>query len=257
MIRLGLPVSVWQNVKDWDKWLQEEKQERWERKSRCSKRKGKQLAEQQPLNGVWQELCEQQTALCFLGDHPYETYCVYERSLWEKIDTVFWREYWQIPHFREYHGSVWVEELVQHALCDSWLIIGYAPCIGTILRERATKLREVRWILKPQQYTEAVQEFLDELYEEFGMVIGVQILEPETEWYRVRLQTVSPVNVLDFSGEEKLSVCDVAKGSIWLDMDSLEGKQRRMEVRSPQITYISSKKLWANLDTIGKNRYNT
>ncbi len=271
LIRLGIPASLWQNLKALEKSLEEEKEREKQQRARGlfhrfdkGNRKRKQQTaeqtgriEQEKLRPLLEELSEQQTALCLLGDNPHWTYCVYEDFLWDKIDTMLWREYWRIPVFCEYHDYIWAEELMQYAVRDTLLILGYAPCVGQLLRKHAVKLRSVRWILKPEQYTEAVQDFQDEFYEEYGMVIAIQVLEPGEEWVRVRPSAVTPVNILDFSGEEKLSACDVIQGSVWLDMDSLEGKERRMEGRSPQISYFSLKKQWAHLDTIGKNRYNT
>lgn len=229
-------------------------QEKQEQRLRRQEERQKLQKEIKPL---LDELSELQTALCLLGDNPHWTYCVYEDYLREKIDTKLWWECWKLPEFREYHEFVWAEALMQSATKDSFLILGYAPCVGTILNRHATKTRNVKWIMKPEQYTEAVQEFIEAFYQEYGLAISVQLLEEGEEWIRFRPSGVMAVNVLDFSGEEKLSACDVGKGSIWLDMDSLEGKERRIETRCPQIAYFSLKKQWSHLDTIHKNRYNT
>lgn len=275
LIRVGIPELLWKNLKTLEKCDKQSLQlhdKRMDRKARRRKRRKPAMVskmaqaesvqrcenkEQQEAAVLLQELAELQTALCLLGGNPYWTYCVYEDFLFERIDTKLWRECWRLPGFAEYHETVWVEELLTYATKDAFLILGYAPCIGNILNRHAVKMRSVRWILKPEQYTEAVQQFIDTFYEEFGLVISLQVSEPGEEWVKLRPFSAAPINVLDFTQEEKLSACDVAKGSIWLDMDSLEGKERRMESRCPQIAYFSLKKLWSHLDTIGKNRYNT
>lgn len=252
LIRLGIPATLWQNLKTWEKEeIEGVKPRKRKRGFRSSGRR------KRTVHPLLEELSVQQTALSLLGDNPCWTYCVYENFLWEKIDTNLWREYWKLPLFREYHDLIWAEELMKYGTWDSMIILGYASCVAELLYKYAGKLRSVKWILKPEQYTEAVQEFVEEVYEEYGLVISLQLLEANEHWAGVRLKTVIPVNVLDFTGEEKVSGYDLAAGSVWLDMDSLEGKEWRMRTRSPQIAYYSLKKQWAHLDTIGKNRYNT
>lgn len=302
LIRLGVPVLLWQNLKALEGMAEGEKAKRsvsqeavidpkkekeQRRKKRRGFRKRKQKSEEDSvvmdperkareeeqerlkdlrnqLTPLLTELSELQTVLSLLGDNPHWIYCVYEDYLYERIDTGLWWDVWRLPLFEEYHSYIRVEELMQYATKESFVVLGCAPCVGRILRGHAARMRSVQWIMKPEQYTEAVQEFVEEFYEEYGLAITMKLLEEGEDWIRVRPSSVQPVNVLDFSGEEKLSVCDIAKGSVWLDMDSLEGKERRMEVRSPQIGYFSLKKQWKQLqkepiylDTIGQNRYNT
>ncbi len=223
----------------------------------------KRLLEKQ-VQELLEELVEVQTALCLLGDNPYWTYCVYDQTLWEKLDSGLWTQYWMIPEFEEYYELVWVEQLMEEAICDRYVILGFAPCLGKILCQHAKKIRSITWYLQLEQYTQEVENFIEEFFEEYGLAVKVHILEAEEKWIRVRPASQEAVNVLDFSGEEKISACDMAKGSVWLDMDSLDGKWRRIETRNPKITYFSLKKQWKQrqkapmyLDTTNKNRYNT
>lgn len=252
LIRFGIPSILWQNISTWEA---EEKEEENPRKRKHGFRRSRK--EKRILHPLLEELSVQQTALSLLGDNPHWTYCVYEDFLREKIDTGLWHECWKLPLFREYQDLIWAEELMKYGVWDSLFILGYAPCVTELLYKYAGKLRNVKWILKPEQFEEPVQEFVEEVYEEYGLVISLQLLEPNEHWASVRLKTAIPVNVLDFTGEEKVSAYDLAGGSVWLDMDSLAGKEWRMKTRNPQITYCSLKKQWAQLDTIGKNRYNT
>jgi len=253
LIRFGIPATLWQNLKTWEA---EEKEGTKPRKRnsgfRSVRKKRKRI-----VHPLLDELSVQQTALALLGDNPHWTYCVYEDFLFEKIDTELWHEYWTLPLFGEIHHLRWADELMKQGVWDSLFILGYAPCVPELLYKYAGKLRNVKWILKQEQCGEVVQEFVEEIYEEYGLVISLQFLESDEHWAGVRLKTVIPVNVLDFTGEEKVTAYDLAAGSVWLDTDSLEGKEWRMKTRNPQITYCSLKKQWAQLDTIGKNRYNT
>lgn len=241
LIRLGIPCNLWQNLKAW------EEQAKKERKGRKGFRR----------NPLLEELSIQQTALSLWEDNPYETYCVYENFLWEKIDTKLWWKYWRLPQLQEYHDLIWAEELMQYGIWNSLLILGNAPCVTQLLYKYAGRLRTVKWILRQEQYTETLQDFLEDFYEEYGLMVDCQVLKPGEHWAAVRPKSVLPVTVLDFTGEEKISAYDLVAGSVWLDMDSLDGKEWRMKVRNPHIAYYSLKKQWACLDTIGKNRYNT
>lgn len=214
------------------------------------------------ITELMEELKELQIALCLLGNNPCWTYCVYEDYLWERIDTACWRQNWVIPEFTDYREAVWVRKLMQNTVPGQYMLLGYADCLPEILCENAARLRSVKWLLPEREYTQKVQQFAEDFYEEYGLVMDIRLLHEE--WVRVRPESVVPVNVLDFTGEEKISACDVADGSIWLDMDSVDGKNRRMETRKPGVSYFSLKKLWKQrqkqafcLDTLSKNGYNT
>uniref|UniRef100_UPI0040576BE6 hypothetical protein n=1 Tax=Acetatifactor sp. TaxID=1872090 RepID=UPI0040576BE6 len=231
LIRLGIPALLWQS-----------------RNAQSS--------------ALLEELRHWQIAWLLRSENPYWTYSVYEDFLREKINPDVWGQYWVIPEFENYHESLWVEKLIPHTIPGNYMILGDADCIPRLLCENVGRMRSVKWYLPGEQYTEAIREFLDDYYEEFGLAVEVRLVEER--WSRVHLTSVTPANILDFTGEEKLWAIDLPAGSIWLDMDSLEGKNRRIEVRNPEICYFSLKKLWKgrqkegiHLDTIGKNRYNT
>lgn len=276
MIRLGIPLSLWKNLKTLEQGLVENrvaeqfglekpiKSKRFDRKKRKrQQREGisdvgrieqpaqaqQKLFELQKLIlPLLTQLSELQSDLCVFGENPQETYCVLEDFLEEKIDTRLWWEHWTLPDFGNYRERIWAEELMQYAKGDSFLILGTAVCVEELLEKYGTGMRNVKWVLKPKQYTEVVEEFVDWFYEEFGLAISLELLGENEGWIQFRPNSVEPVNVLDFTGEEKLFAHDVAKGSVWLDMDSLSGKERRIETRCPQITYFSLKKHWKQLE---------
>ncbi len=278
LIRFGVPSMLWQNLRnveteqeDKAECMEEEQSQKEEQlksfRHRFAKKKGgceRKKDSPNPIFALLNELQEMQTALCMLGENPHWTYCVYEGALQEKVNTALWPRYWNVPKFEEYHDYIWVEQLMECAVYNQYLILGYAPCLGRILFEHVEKMRSVTWYLYREQYTRSVQNFIEDFYEEYGLAIEVRLLEADEEWIRVRPSSAVPVNVLDFSGEEKIAACDVAKDSVWLDMDSLDGKYRRIENRNPGIHYFSLKKQWKQrqkepmcLDTLNKNRYNT
>lgn len=234
--RLGIPALLWQNRKE----------------------------QQRGMCACLEELHELQTALCLLGDSPYWIYCAYEGYLKEKINQELWKQYWSLPEFEDYRERMWAEKLLPYTVHGHYMILGYADWLPFFFCENVKKMRSVKWFLKEKHYSKEVQEFLDEFFEEYGLAVEVHLLDEGEEWIRVRPQSTVPVNVLDFTGEEKISACDVAKGSVWLDMDALDGKSRRISARNPGISYFSLKKLWQQrqkepicLDTISKNGYNT
>lgn len=216
------------------------------------------------LGKCLEELSCLQTAFILLGDGPYRIYCVYEECLKEKLDRKLWRQYWEIPEFTDYRQCMWVEKLMQYTFPGPYILLGYADCLPGLLQKYAKSLRNVKWFLQEAQYSSGVEAFVEEFLREYGLAIEVHLLTESEVWCRVRPSSTLPVNVLDFTGEEKISACDVAKGSVWLDMDSLDGKSRRIETRNPDVSYFSMKKLWRQrqkeaicLDTISKNGYNT
>lgn len=211
-----------------------------------------------------EELTELQTVFVLLGDGPYRIYCVYEAYLKERLDRSLWRQYWEIPEFSDYRQYMWAEKLMQYSFPGTYILLGYADCLPRIMREYSKSLRSVKWFLKEAQYTPWVEELTEDFPAEYGLAIEVHLLVDREPWLRVCPNSEIPVNVLDFTGEEKLSACELAEGSVWLDMDSLDGKCRRIETRNPGVSYFSLKKLWKQrqkevicLDTIGKNGYNT
>lgn len=198
---------------------------------------------------------EWQTALRLLADNPNQISCVYEdslrRELGKEVNRKLWRTYWNVLEFEDYRDWKWVQKLMPHAVHDYYVIVGFAPYMSEILYSKARQMRGVRWILPEKQYNQNMQDFLDEFYEETGLVIETELISSESihPWAGVYITSSHPVNVLDFSGEERISACGVPQGSVWIDMDSREEKCRRMEARNPGVLYFSLKKTWKQAKT--------
>lgn len=166
--------------------------------------------------------------------------------------------------FRGYWEEEWVVHLMQHATLNHFVLLGTAECIPIILLKFIRKMKSLRWILQERQFGQAEQELVEEIYEEYGLAVEVRLLEEEKDYRRMQLVCPLPVVVMDFSNEMRIPTADVSKGSIWLDMSSLEEKRRRLEERNTGIAYFSLKKEWKQpqkapyqLDTNSKNGYNT
>ena len=68
--------------------------------------------------------------------------------------------------------------------------------------------------------------------------------------------------MVDYSGDCVISIRGLAKGSIWVDMESVESKRHLMEDRVVGPQYLSLKTIWRRemmetLDTVSKFAYNT
>lgn len=259
LIRAGVPACVWKGLREMNRGAEREqkgavrKRERrggkWFWPNRANRRSRRFRGEEPGGHGeLSQRLGDWQTALCMLADNPDRRYCVYEDFLRRRLDTeegrTLWSARWQIPEFEDYRDSGWVELLMRRAVSDHYVIVGYADCLPELLYRRSRQMRSVRWILREGQYTDEMERFVGDFYEESGLALEIRLIGAEESWTRMRPFSAVPANILDCSGEERLSACDVAAGSVWLDMDAMDGKRRRIEARNPQITYFSMKKEW-------------
>ena len=168
--------------------------------------------------------------------------------------------------FREKEGNLhkgrgWngKRELPSH-----FIVLGQTASVQEILYELVDGIKSLKWILPARLYREEQQEFVDILYEDYGLAAEVKLFEEAESFAKVYPFCRVPTVILDFSEMDKVPVVDVAKGSIWLDMAASEEKRRRIEDRNTGIWYFSLKKEWKHpqkalnyLDTTSKNGYNT
>lgn len=155
-----------------------------------------------------------------------------------------WQQYWQIPEFHAYLQPRWVEPLLENAMLHHFVVLGYAESTSGIILRCTRRMKSLRWILKEQDYTEALQDFVDDFYGDYGLAVTMQPLEGERAFARLLLVSKAPVCVLDFTGESHISPGGVAKGSIWIDFQSVEEKARRVLERQEGISYFSLKEIW-------------
>ncbi|MCM1568761.1 MAG: hypothetical protein NC081_04860 [Roseburia sp.] len=204
--------------------------------------------------------------VCPLVDFPNECSYVYEDGLDIHVFAKLWQQHCDFIELRaeDYVKSPWVEELLSQAQYNHYMILGCVQALIRPLWQRASHIKSLQWFLTKRQYTKELQEFIEELSMEYGLIADVQLLEGEEEYHKRRLKSALPVNVLDFTEVTGLKLSELAGGSCYLDMCSLKEKRRLIEERGLPIRYFSMKKQWkewqnsiAALDTTHKNGYNT
>lgn len=233
---------------------------------RREKRKIKELARQRESvkRQLWNRLGEVGTLFYPMLDYPDESYCVYEEALKNTGFHKLWQKYCGFPEFQDYMQDTWSRPLLQYVEHPSYLILGNAFYLQEFLWEKAQRMKSLQWIVPGKQYTRELAEFEEDICHEFGLTIDMHVLQSAQEYCRVRLRSRLPVNIIDFSGEARLQTVELPTESIWLDMCSMDEKQRRIEDGKCPLRYFSLKKQWKqsqkgryHLDTMGKNGYNT
>lgn len=203
---------------------------------------------------VKEMIAQWQTVLRFLSEDSYRISCIYEEKLRSTLETEpmlkIWSENWGVPEFGGYRELRWVELLMPFATQDYFVILGDADCLPELLYQHAGKMRGIRWILEKRQDTQWLQDFLDDFYDETGIAVTVEFIQDETAdegtrkvmWRCLSLSSSFPVNILDFSGENRISAGSLPRGSIWLDMDSSEEKEERITAGNSGVSYFSLRK---------------
>lgn len=166
--------------------------------------------------------------------------------------------------FGDYLEEEWLLHMMRYAALPHFVILGRVHCMPRILLHSVNKMKSLRWILPGYLYGQKEQELVEDLCEQYGLVVDVQLLQTEVDYSRLEFRSRFPVNVLDLSEADNVSATGVPAGSIWLDMGACEIKKCRLEEHYRDIMYFSLKKEWNQpekalfcLDTIGKNGYNT
>lgn len=155
-----------------------------------------------------------------------------------------WRRHFDMGEFSAYVHPFWVRELLPQATWFHYVILGTAPCVYSLVEEQAGRMKSLRWIVPERDCSLELQEFVEDFYTEYGLAISLQILPGLVELRRLRLTCSVPTNILDFTGEAYIGIVEVAAGSVWLDMLSVEEKRRRIAGRDRGIAYYSLKERW-------------
>ncbi len=162
----------------------------------------------------------------------------------EAILPLLWERHFQGKDFRGYAQRFWVEQLLPQAVQPHFVILGMAPCLFEVIEACARRMKSLRWILPEEDCDEELQGFVEDFCTEYGLAIMLEPFGSAAALKRLRLVCGQPVNVLDFTGEAYMAVSDVPKGSVWLDMFSVEEKRRRIAARGGGILYVSLKEKW-------------
>lgn len=155
-----------------------------------------------------------------------------------------WSRYFDMREFQDYTKRFWVNRLLPYACLDHYVILGTAGCIYEIIEERANRMKSLRWMLLKADCGQELEDFVEDFYTEYGLAIELCTFESAEAFRKMRPLCSEPSNILDFSGDVCPSVTEAAKGSIWLDMLSLEEKKYRLQRRGAEVEYISLKTEW-------------
>lgn len=201
------------------------------------------------------------------GESDMPAYLMYEENFEEWLEGMQyekeWRRLWRLPMYEDYPAVDNVRRMLEsipkgHFPQEAW-ILGCGIQMQEWLPQLAGKLRSLTFYV--EFVTGGLEKLREQLTEEWGLVSAVQLVTPG-ELRKQRLQSTQPVLVMDYSGSQVISVTGLKRGSIWLDMGSVETKRHAMEDRNIGVMYISLKNLWKRemlqtLDTISNFEYNT
>lgn len=169
-----------------------------------------------------------------LWGEPCSTNCVCQSPL----------TYFNKWEFTDYREEKWVEYLLLQGTLAHFVLLGSAPCLRQVLPKHAKGMKSLRLFLWESEFTEELEELLEELFEEYGLTSDIHFLEEDTGYRKLPTLSAVPCNVLDFTREPKVAHWAAAAGSIWLDFDGNEEKQRRIEGRKGAVQYFSLRKEW-------------
>lgn len=178
-----------------------------------------------------------------------EVRCVYEDSLRFLADgqgeaASCWSRVWDIPEFRDYRNTRWIQPLLEYVRNSDFILLGTADCIPVILEKFARQMKSLQWYLREEELNEEVQGWAEDFYEEYGLAVSLRKLTGGNVFRQLKFMSGAPVCVMDFTDEEKIFAGNLAEGSIWIDFASVDGKSRRMERQAPNVSYMSLKKHW-------------
>lgn len=161
----------------------------------------------------------------------------------QEVLSVLWRNRFDWKEFDTYDSLFWAGLLMSEAVLPHFVILGTASCIPELAEEYACRMKSLKWILREADYSEEMQDFVEDFYTEYGLAVSLQTVPDGAELRRLRLTFDLPSNILDFTRETGPNVTP-AEGSIWIDMWSREEKRRRILGRCRGITYVSLKEKW-------------
>lgn len=191
------------------------------------------------------------TELAAFVDDRFECRCVYADTVRKSLvlrenDWLprIWQQCWQFPEFDDYLQTQWVEPLLENARLHHFVVLGLSDSTPYAILHCAPRMKSLRLLLRESEDDQKIRDFVEDFYTEYGLAAAVQTLEGERVFTRLLLETKEPVCVLDFTGEPRIPVNGLARGSIWIDFCSMEEKARRIIERGESIFYFSMKEIW-------------
>lgn len=155
-----------------------------------------------------------------------------------------WLDRFPVKEFDGYLQDFWIKQLLPHAVHPQFVILGACEGIDALIESCAHRMKSLQWILKEQEYTPELKDFVERFCEEYGLAIALWTVSGRTAYRKLRLVCPEPANILDFTEETAIPASGVAEGSVWLDMRSSEEKHWRIAARGTGIRYFSLKERW-------------
>lgn len=201
------------------------------------------------------------------SEEGLQSFLVYEErfSKWltELQEPELWRSKWKLPFYYAYSSPEnlkWIlESLGSSVRFSKACVLGYGAGMREWIGPLAHRVQGMDFYLEFS--TKGMEDIQEWLLEEYGMLTQIKLVERDG-FGKLRLYNERPVLVIDYSGNNKLAGRELAKGSVWVDMEASESKRHLMENRVTGAEYLSLKTIWQRemletLDTVSKFAYNT
>ncbi len=173
-----------------------------------------------------------------------------------------WQQYFTFSEFKDYKKAFWLRPILPQKIEANVLVLGHAEAMYAILERSARKIKELRWILFQEDVDEAFLNFVEECYEEHGLVVRYQVIS-EVTYLGEGISCPVPTTIFDFTGPIHVTLKHAVRECTWVDAMSAPQKQRQLE---GLVNYNSLHKIWRQilkkynrfyfLDSVGEKGYN-
>ena len=181
-----------------------------------------------------------------------EAAAVYDPSVevWlrERKIAGWWQQFFPYPRYRHFRKKEYGQLLIAGAKNRieqmqglSILVLGYDESISDLLKPFLRTAGELRLFPESAEAAEKMENYAESVYEEYGLAIAVKDVPRRLVQKHIPFYAEKSL-ILDFSGENIWYPAKAVPGSIWLDMDSIWEKRKRIETRYAEIAYDSLQK---------------
>ena len=178
-----------------------------------------------------------------------------EKWLQERKTDGWWQRFFPYPRYRHFRKKEYGQYLLACAKDrmrqlqgQNILVLGYDESISELLRPVLKSAGALHLFPGDALEAQKSESYAEAVYEGYGLAVAVEDV-PRKKGAKVLPFWGEKSLILDFSGESIWYPENIAPGSIWLDMDSIWEKRKRMETRYTAIVYDSLQKRWEKLFT--------